>query len=35
MVYCHILDIRLGEIYPSAEMQSMYSSAPVDWANLY
>ena len=25
---------HLGESYPSAEMQSVYSTAPVDWATL-
>ena len=25
----------LGESYTSAEMQSVYSTAPVDWANVY
>ena len=25
----------LGESYPSAEMQSVYSAAPADWENSY
>ena len=28
----YIQDTRLGESYPSAEMQSVYSAAPSDWA---
>ena len=32
LVYCHIQDTYLVGFYPSDEMQSMYSSAPVDWA---
>ena len=35
VVYGHIPDTCLGEFYPSAEMQRMYSSATVDWSILY
>ena len=31
-VLCHILDTRLGGLTPSAEMQSVYSTAPAEWA---
>ena len=29
---CHIQDTRCGEYYPSANKQSVYSTAPTDWA---
>ena len=32
IVYCHIQDILWGWSYPSAEVQSEYFAAPVDWA---
>ena len=36
IVLCHIQDTRWGmESYPSAEKQSVYSTAPPDWASLF
>ena len=32
IVYCHIQDTRWGWSYPSAEVQSVYSTAPADCA---
>ena len=33
IVFCHIRDTRGGgRVYPSAEMQLVYSTAPTDWA---
>ena len=32
IVYCHIQDTRRGGSYPSAEEESVYSTAPADWA---
>ena len=32
IVYCHILDARWRRSDPSADMKSVYSIAPVDWA---
>ena len=33
IIYCHIQDTRWGGgSYPSAEKQSVYSTAPADWA---
>ena len=32
IVLCHIHDTRWGEFYPSAEVQSVYSTASADWA---
>ena len=34
-VYCHIVGIHGVGFYPSAEVQSVYSTAPADWAFLY
>ena len=31
MVLCHTEDTRWGKSYPSAEMQSVYSTAQADW----
>ena len=35
IVYCHIQEIVgwVGVSYPSTDMQSVYSTAPADWAN--
>ena len=35
IVLCHIQDTYLGESYPSAEKQSVYSTAPADWATVF
>ena len=32
IVYCHKQDTHWGGSYPSAEVQSVYSTAPADWA---
>ena len=32
IVLCHIPDTRWGGSYPSAEVQSVYSTSPADWA---
>ena len=32
-VQCHIQDTRWERSYPSAEVQSVYSTAPADWAS--
>ena len=32
IVWCHIQDTHWGRSYPSAEKQSVYSTAPADWA---
>ena len=32
IVYCHIRTL-IGGSYPSVEVQSVYSTAPADWAN--
>ena len=33
IVKCQIKDTRFGRLYPSAEMKSVYSTAPTEWAN--
>ena len=33
IIVCHIQDTRWGVSYPSAEVQSVYSTASADWAN--
>ena len=33
IVLCHIQDTCWRGAYPSAEVQSVYSTAPADWAN--
>ena len=35
IVYRHIQDTSWGGSYPSAEKQSVYSTAPADWENLF
>ena len=35
IVLCHIQDTHWGGGYPSAEVQSVYSTARVDWAIIY
>ena len=32
IIQCHIQDTRLVGSYSSAEIQSVFSTAPVDWA---
>ena len=34
IIYCHYLDTHWEGIYPSAEMQSVYSAATADQANI-
>ena len=35
IVYCHIQDTCWWGSYVSAEVQSLYSTVPADWAMLY
>ena len=36
IIYCHIRTLVVGGVsYPSAEKQSVYSTAPADWARLF
>ena len=34
-IFCVVFGHSLGEFYPSAEMQPVYSTIPADWADKY